>query len=66
MGRMTIPALPVGPRSLAPAFAPWWLGAIVLATVLGFQRTLQGAAGLDRMHAIHGTTALARSVCDCW
>ena len=51
------------PVPLSPAMAPWWLAAIVVATLLGFQRTItQGPASLDLAHAVHGTAALGWSL----
>ena len=46
-----------------PALAPWWLGAILLLTMVGFQRViLTGGATLDVAHAIHGSAALGWSL----
>ncbi len=48
---------------LLPANAPWWLAAITLVTVAGFQPTIQkGPAALDLAHAVHGTAALGWSI----
>jgi hypothetical protein len=49
--------------STTPELAPWWLAAIVLVTLLGFQRTIaKGPTALDLAHAVHGSTALGWSL----
>lgn len=46
-----------------PALAPWWLGAILLLTMVGFQRVIRtGGATLDLAHAVHGSAALSWSL----
>lgn len=51
-----IPATPPRARSVGlHDRAPWWLGAILLTTALGFQRTLTERLGaLDLAHTVHG------------
>ena len=50
-------------RPATPALAPWWLGAILLLTMVGFQRVLlTGGAALDVAHAVHGSAALGWSL----
>ncbi len=54
-GRAPSPALPFG--------APWWLGAIVLLTIIGFQRAATRTTNpMDWQHASHGILALGWSV----
>jgi hypothetical protein len=46
-----------------PVGAPWWLAAIVVLTVIGFQASVTRAATpIDWAHALHGITALGWSM----
>lgn len=60
---MTAATIPVaraarGGRTLHDR-ATWWLGAILVTTLLGFQRTLSTKLGaLDVMHLVHGIASL--------
>jgi hypothetical protein len=59
---MTVPALAT---AIAPEPIPlhdratWWIGAILLLTLLGFQRTITARLGtLDVAHLVHGVASL--------
>lgn len=60
---MTGHTLRGGAVAALPVAAPWWLGAIVFLTVIGFQPSVTRTADpMDWAHALHGITALGWSI----
>lgn len=52
-----------GMLATVPIAAPWWLGAIVVLTVIGFQPSVTRTSNpMDWAHALHGITALGWSI----